>query len=93
MKKVAKSEMSNKGITKLRAKPGMASAGKYPDVKKFAGPAATFPIDTIKRARNAMARSHYAANPTAIRKKVLQAYPQLKAGSKFAPSGQSKKKA
>lgn len=82
-----------KGITQLRQKPGMSSAGKYPDVKKFAGPKGTFPINTIERARNALSRSHFAADPTAIRKKVLAAYPSLKGGSKFAPSGKPKKKA
>lgn len=86
MKKAA----APKGITQLRKKPGMSSAGKYPDVKKFAGPKGTFPINTIERARNAMARSHFAEHPEAIRKKVLSAYPQLKKSSKFGPSGKKK---
>lgn len=93
MKKAAKPSLPKKGITKLREKPGMSSAGKYPDVKKFAGPKGTFPINTIERARNALSRSHFAADPTAIRKKVLEAYPSLKKGSKFAPTGKPKKKA
>jgi len=88
MKKAA----PNKGITALRQKPGMSSAGKYPEVKKFAGPAGTFPINTIERARNALSRSHFAANPEAIRKKVLSAYPGLKKTSKFAASGKPKGK-
>jgi hypothetical protein len=90
--KKPKPDLPAKGITKLRAQPGMSSAGKYPDVKKFAGPQGTFPINTMERARNAMARSHFAADPAAIRKKVLSAYPSLKKGSKFSPTGQSKKK-
>ena len=86
------SALPKKGITKLREKPGMSNAGKYPEVKKFAGPKGTFPINTIERARNALARSHFAADPSAIRSKVLKEYPSLKKGSKFAPSGKQKKK-
>lgn len=70
---------------KMRKKKGSSSAGKYKNVKPkdFAGAAGgaskySFPVDTIARARNALARSHFAANPEGIRKAVYKKYPQLK---------------
>lgn len=67
-------------ISKIREKPGESNAGKYPNVKKtnFAGPDGTFPINNMARARNALARSHNAANPSAIKEKVYAKYPALK---------------
>lgn len=71
---------------KMREKPGSSSAGKYKDVspKDFAGKAGgasavSFPINTLARARNALARAHYAPNPEGIRRKVYDKYPELKA--------------
>lgn len=71
---------------KMRSKKGSSSAGKYKNVapKDFAGAAGgsskySFPINTLARARNALARAHYAANPAGIRSKVYKKYPQLKA--------------
>lgn len=70
---------------KMRAKKGSSSAGKYKTVnpKEFAGAAGgaskySFPIDSLARARNALARSHYAPNPEGIRRAVWKKYPQLK---------------
>jgi hypothetical protein len=70
---------------KMRSKKGSSSAGKYKTVapKDFAGAAGgaskySFPINTLARARNALARAHYAANPAGIRAKVYKKYPQLK---------------
>jgi len=70
---------------KMRAKPGSSSAGKYKTVspKDFAGKSGgaaqySFPINTLARARNALARAHYAPNPEGIRAKVYAKYPQLK---------------
>lgn len=65
---------------KLRKKPGMGSVGKYKDVpsKDFAGPKGTYPINTLARARNALARAHYSSNPSAIKRKVYAKYPELK---------------
>lgn len=65
--------------SKIRKKPGMGSAGKYKDLPKseFAGPSGTFPIDTVKRARNALARAHFSPHPEAIRKKVHAKYPNI----------------
>ena len=69
----------------MREKPGSSSAGKYKGVspKDFAGAAGgaskfSFPINSLARARNALARAHYAPNPEGIRKAVYRKYPQLK---------------
>ena len=77
---------------KLSKKPGMSSVGKWKDVPKkdFAGPDGTFPIFDLAHARNALARSHYAKDPEAIRRKVFKKYPELKKGSDFKPSGSRK---
>lgn len=70
---------------KMREKEGSSNAGKYKDVapKSFAGKAGgaakySFPIDTLARARNALARSHYAPDPAGIRREVYRKYPELK---------------
>ena len=70
---------------KLRDKKGGSNTGKYKNVspKAFAGKAGgtsaySFPINTLSRARNALARAHYAPNPDGIRAKVYAKYPQLK---------------
>ena len=70
---------------KMRSKKGSSSAGKYKDVspKEFAGKSGgadkfSFPINSLARARNALARAHYAPNPEGIRKAVYKKYPQLK---------------
>ena len=71
--------------SKMRAKKGSSSAGKYKTVspKEFAGSSGgaskfSFPINTLARARNALARAHYAPHPEGIRKAVYKKYPQLK---------------
>tara|TARA_R110000823_G_scaffold211983_1_gene342198 strand:+ start:359 stop:634 length:276 start_codon:yes stop_codon:yes gene_type:complete len=61
-----------------RSKPGMSNAGKYPNVTKFAGPDGTFPINTLKRGRSALALAHNAKDPDAIKRNVYKEYPQLK---------------
>lgn len=70
---------------KMRSKKGSSSAGKYKNVnvKDFAGAAGgaskySFPINTLARARNALARAHYASNPAGIKAKVYSKYPELK---------------
>ncbi len=83
---VAKGVKVKRGVEeKMRAKKGSSSAGKYKTVapKDFAGEAGgaskfSFPINTIARARNALARAHFAADPAGIRAKVYKKYPQLK---------------
>ena len=73
-----KSDKQN--ISEIRQKPGESNAGKYPNVAKsnFAGPDGTYPINTTARARNALARAHYAKNPESIKEKVYAKYPGLK---------------
>jgi hypothetical protein len=70
---------------KMRSKKGSSSAGKYKNVapSEFAGASGgaskfSFPINSLARARNALARAHYAPNPAGIRKAVYAKYPQLK---------------
>lgn len=64
-------------ISKIREKPGESNAGKYNTKGPFAGPDKTFPINTLPRARNALARAHFASNPEQIKKKVYAKYPAL----------------
>lgn len=71
--------------SQLRKKKGSSNTGKYKDVspKEFAGKsggasAYSFPINTLARARNALARAHYAPNPEGIRRSVYRKYPGLK---------------
>lgn len=83
---VAKGVKVKRGVEeKMRSKKGSSSAGKYKDVspKEFAGKSGgaskfSFPINTLARARNALARSHYAPHPEGIRAAVYRKYPQLK---------------
>mgnify|MGYP001589896841 CR=1 FL=1 len=69
----------------LKGRPGGSSTGKYTNVspKAFAGKSGgtspfSFPINTLARARNALARAHFAPNPEGIRSAVYKKYPQLK---------------
>lgn len=68
---------SKEEISKIREKPGESNAGKYQTKGPFAGPDKTFPINTLARGRNALARAHFASNPQAIKKKVFAEYPGL----------------
>ena len=71
-------------LEKLREKPGMSNAGKYPNVKEsnFCGPNGTYPVNTIKRARSALSLAHFSADPGDIIKCVHKKYPQLAADEK-----------
>jgi hypothetical protein len=69
----------------MREHKGSGSAGKYKTVspKEFAGKSGgaakySFPIDTLARARNALARAHFAPDPEGIKAKVYRMYPELK---------------
>lgn len=83
---LAKGIKVKKGVEeKRREKPGSSSVGRYKNVppKDFAGKAGgsdrfSFPINTLKRARNALARAHFAPNPDGIRRAVYRKYPALK---------------
>lgn len=73
-----KTKLSQSDLKKIREQPGMSNAGKYSNVKKFAGPHGTYPINTIDRAKSALKLAHNASNPSAIKSKVYNAYPSLK---------------
>ena len=71
--------------SKMRAKPGSSSAGKYKNVspKSFAGKSGgankySFPVNDEAHARNALARAHFAPNPEGIKEKVYSKFPGLK---------------
>lgn len=70
---------------KMRERKGSSNTGKYKNVspKEFAGAKGgaskySFPINTLARARNALARAHFAPNPEGIKKAVYAKYPELK---------------
>jgi hypothetical protein len=71
----------------MRKKPGGSNVGKYKGVKSFAGPAGgapsgSYPINTPKRAKAALAYAHNAPNPSGIKKAVHKKYPNLGKKSK-----------
>lgn len=70
---------------KMREKKGSSNTGKYKTVspKSFAGKSGgaskySFPINTLDRARNALARAHFAPDPSGIKRTVYKKYPMLK---------------
>lgn len=68
--------------SEAREKPGGSNVGKYEGVKSFAGPAGgapkgSFPINTPKRAKAALAYAHNAPNPKGIKAAVHKKYPKL----------------
>lgn len=99
MVQVAKGvKISKKKEKKLEKKPGSSNLGEYKSVdpSEFAGAAGgaakfTFPINTKKRARSALARAHFAPNPEGIKKKVYKEYPELKPDKKGKKNATKKK--
>ena len=68
---------------RARKKPGGSNVGKYPNVKKFAGPAGgapkdSYPINNIGRAKSALGYAHNAPNPQGIKNAVYKEYPSLR---------------
>lgn len=70
---------------KMKSKKGSSNTGKYKDVspKDFAGSLGgaskySFPIDTLKRAKSALSRAHFAPKPSGIKEAVYRKYPTLK---------------
>lgn len=70
--------------SQLRKKPGGSNVGKYKKVKKgnFCGPSGgapsgSYPVNTKKRARAALAYAHNAPNPSGIKKCVARHYPKM----------------
>lgn len=79
-KKIPKSEEKS-----LEKKPGSSNTGKYKSVdpSEFAGAAGgsskySYPINSPKRAKAALAYAHNAPNPKGIKEKVYKKYPELK---------------
>ena len=79
-----KMKVSRGEESKLQKKAGGSNVGKYKKVAKgdFAGPSGgapqgSYPINTLKRARAALAYAHNAPNPAGIRKAVHKKYSQL----------------
>lgn len=73
-----------KAVTEARKKPGGSSAGKYKTKGPFCGPSGgapkgTYPVNTRKRARAAIAYARHAPNPAGIKKCVYRHWPDLKA--------------
>ncbi len=85
MPKIGKGmKVSSKEESKMHKRPGGSNVGKYKNVSKtdFAGPkagspAGSFPINTEKRAKAALAYAHNAPHPASIRKSVHNKYPSL----------------
>lgn len=68
--------------SEMRKKPGGSNVGKYKGVKSFAGsagdaPAGSYPINTRKRAKAALAYAHNAPKPAGIKAAVHKKYPDL----------------
>lgn len=73
----------------LQEKPGGSNVGKYKSVKKgaFCGPSGgaptgSYPVNTKKRARAALAYSHNAPNPSGIKACVRKIFPEFKKPNK-----------
>lgn len=69
----------------LKKKAGGSNVGKYKNVKKseFAGPAGdapegSYPINSLKRAKAALAYADNAPDPEGIKRAVYRKYPALK---------------
>lgn len=82
MADVSKIKGLTSAVRKARKKPGGSGVGKYKGVKKFAGPAGgapkgSFPINTLKRGKAALAYSKNAPNPKGIKGAVYKAFPAL----------------
>ncbi len=77
-------EESKKKVAKAHEKAGGSNVGKYKSVKSsdMAGtvggaPKGSYPINTEKRAKAALAYAHNAPNPEGIKEKVHAKYPSL----------------
>lgn len=84
-------EESKEKVAKAHKEAGGSNVGKYKNVKssEMAGtaggaPKGSYPINTEKRAKAALAYAHNAPNPAGIKAKVHAKYPELgkKSGKK-----------
>lgn len=69
----------------LEKKPGGSSVGEYKNIpqsemvgKAGGAPAGSYPVNTLKRAKAALAYAHNAPNPAGIKAAVYRKYPALK---------------
>lgn len=76
-------------VRRAHERAGGSNVGKYKNVssKDFAGtaggaPKGSYPINTAKRAKAALAYAHNAPNPSGIKAKVYAKYPELKKSGK-----------
>lgn len=80
---------SKEALKKARKKPGGSNVGKYKKVAKgeFCGPSGkapqgSYPVNSKKRAKAALAYAHNAPNPEGIKKCVYRHYPKMGKASK-----------
>ena len=85
VKVAAGTKISRKKERTMEKKPGGSNVGKYKNVKPkdFAGPSGgapkySYPINSLKRAKAAIAYAHNAPNPEGIKRAVYKKYPDLK---------------
>jgi hypothetical protein len=85
--KITRTQMvSPKKEHELQNRPGGSNIGEYSGVSddNFAGNACglpgAYPINTIERARAALAYAHNAKDPECIRRQVYKKYPSLRHG-------------
>lgn len=92
----AKKVKVRKGLTvsrekykKMKEKPGSSNVGEYKGLskKEFCGPAGgsskgSYPVNTKKRARAALAYARNAPNPEGIKRCVRKKYPDMGKGKK-----------
>jgi hypothetical protein len=78
-----------KEVRRAHERAGGSNVGKYKNVssKDFAGtsggaPKGSYPINTAKRAKAALAYAHNAPNPSGIKAKVYSKYPEMKKSGK-----------
>lgn len=78
-----------KEVRRAHERAGGSNVGKYKNVssKDFAGtaggaPKGSYPINTAKRAKAALAYAHNAPNPSGIKAKVYAKYPDMKKSGK-----------
>lgn len=82
VKITAEKSVSRGKESEMKKKPGGSNVGKYKNVSAFAGPsggapAGSYPINTAKRAKAALAYAHNAPNPSGIKAAVHKKYPNL----------------
>lgn len=77
-------EVKRGKLKELKKRKGSSNVGKYKNVSKkaFCGPsggaaAGSYPVDTKKRARAALAYAHNAPNPSGIKACVKRKFPSM----------------